>query len=393
MTGDVNLDSERPIGGFLPLGLDHVPTVPGSVWDGWTAGATAVSTFGTARSALAALIEATRPRSVWLPAYICHELSDAAAVAVQTASAELRHYPLTPELEPDRASLEPALASGDLVVVVAFFGWPPDPSFCAWARARSDVEWVEDRAQALSTGAPAWATWTLYSPRKLIGVPNGGLLIGDRQVQATPATGGPADLSIGFPELLRFEDRAEQDNGRWYPEYQARERVLAQHPGIISRLTEALLRRTPLKPLVRARRANYDYLLKRLRPLAAWPRTAENVAPFGFVIAVEDAPTLARRLAGQGLFCARHWPQIGGDRSHFPFEATLPDRLLTLPCDQRYNPDLLARLAGVIEQIAPRPAPIQRPDDEQNGRDKAGLAEPLERGQQTHQKGRALSAG
>jgi hypothetical protein len=51
-------------------------------------------------------------------------------------------------------------------------------------------------------------------PRKVIGVLNLGLLVGDHPVAATPATEGPADLAIALLELLRFEDRGEQQNDR-----------------------------------------------------------------------------------------------------------------------------------------------------------------------------------
>jgi hypothetical protein len=128
----------------------------------------------------------------------------------------------------------------------------------------------------------------------------------------------------------------------------------------MSRLTETLLQRIPIEPLVSARQKNYLYLLERLPALGAWLRAPDNVAPFGLPIAVEDAESLARQLASKRLFCARHWPEIGADPLRFPYETRLSRQLLTLPCDHRYSPEQLARLADTIERIAPTPGDIRQ---------------------------------
>ena len=350
--------TKRPIGGFFGLAIEDVPTVPGSIWEEWTKQFRAVSTFSTARAALAALIGATAPRRVWLPAYLCREASEAAIAAAVNFTAEVCTYRLTDELDPDVDCLSAELAASDLVVVVDYFGWPPSQAFRDWASSRSDVAWVEDRAHAMWTAEPPWAPWCIYSPRKLLGVPNGGLLVG-KMVPASSAE-LPPDLAIALPELMRFEDREQKENDRWYAAYRAREDSLADGSGPMSRLTEALLRRIQVGQLVTARQANYRYLLDRLPKLAAWPRNGENVAPFGLAIAVENAQSLVRQLAAERLFCPRHWAELNSDPVRFPYEHSLSRQLLTLPCDHRYTAEQLARLADAIDRFAPNPGCVRR---------------------------------
>jgi hypothetical protein len=352
-------DPVLPIGGFFGLSIDEIASAPDSVWNAWTEDFATAATFGTGRAALAALINLTAPQRIWLPAYLCGSVTDAVETAASKIAAEIQTYSLTCELEPEVRYLGARLAPGDMVLVVDYFGWQPSQTFRDWARERSDVVWVEDRAQALWTGGPPWAPWSIFSPRKLLGVPNGGILLGSTFVGLTTVADNPPDLTVAVPELMRFEDRCESQNERWYGAYQKRERSFTTGSGPMSRLTEALLRCISIAPLLSARQDNYEYLLNRLRGLAAWPRSAENVAPFGLVIAVEDAQSLAQKLAAERLFCARHWPDIRSDPTRFPYEHELSRQLLTLPCDHRYTILQLARLADAIERLAPRPGCIR----------------------------------
>jgi hypothetical protein len=350
----------RSVGGFFGLAVEDTTPVSNSVWAAWTGGAASVFSFGSGRAAIVAAIAAVHPTRIWLPAYLCREATEAVEAAAVRLKARVLSYPLTAALDPDMDLLESEVKKGDLVLVVAYFGWPPSQSFIEWTKTRPDVVWVEDRAQALWTADPCWTPWVVYSPRKLLGVPNGGILIAPGSHPAIEGAAGSPDLTIALPELMRFEDTDEVQNGLWYSAYQERERKFAQSDGGMSRLTASLLCRIAITPLVRARQANYDYLSERLSPLLAWSHSPERVAPFGVVIAVEDPATLARELAKARLFCPRHWHDIGANPDDFPYEHDLSRQLLTVPCDHRYSPGDLAGLADAIEHIAPHPGSVRR---------------------------------
>ena len=67
--------------------------------------------------------------------------------------------------------------TGDAVLVVSYFGNPIAPSWCTLSRQRPEIVWIEDRAQALWPNSNPMGSWVVYSPRKLIGVPDGGVLV------------------------------------------------------------------------------------------------------------------------------------------------------------------------------------------------------------------------
>jgi hypothetical protein len=334
----------QSIGGFFGLALSDVTPVADSVWNEWTRGAKVVATR-TARAALARLITHVRPRHVWLPAYICPEL----ASAVDPAS--LRFYPLDDKLSPDNAVLRSRLGHGDLVVAVDFFGWPLDPGLRRLASERADIIWVEDRAQALWFADEPWADWQLFSPRKLLGVPDGGLLVNRGNQDLPEPITGHINPAIVTPELMRFEDQQEADNAVWYAAFRAREQALTAEALPASRLTRGLLERIAIGPLVANRRRNHAFLSSKLSSLAAWPAPPEGIAPFGFVISVDDAGGLAARLATERLFCARHWATLPSDGKVFAREHSLSRHLLTLPCDHRYNESDLERIVEAVIRL------------------------------------------
>lgn len=339
----------RPIGGFLPLAIDELPAASLTPWQLWTRDARSTLTFHNARSALAWLLRRKGTRRLWLPAYICQEVAD----AVRGLGTEIRFYAVGETLAPDPAALDAMLERGDAVLGVDYFGFLPPPAFLALAKTRDDVLWIEDRAQAFDPGE-AWGDWLIYSPRKLLGVPDGGLLISLRHELEPPAYEESHDLSFVAPLLERFEDAAETHSRDWYNTYRDIEAGAATSLRPMSRLTETLLRRIDAEAIASKRRRNHAMLAdafpaRMLRFAGAQPAAV----PFGLAIRVPDAGAVAARLAEAGAFCARHWRSPPSDPRLFPGEHRLAQSLLTLPCDQRYAAAEMQRLIDCLATILP----------------------------------------
>jgi hypothetical protein len=233
--------------------------------------------------------------------------------------------------------------------MVDYFGRPPGEAFMVLAQARPDLLWIEDRAQALDPAAPARGAVVLYSPRKLFGVADGGLLVGAGDLpQPGPAEPGAA-AALFAPQLARFDDPDGRDPSAWFPAFQALERGLQVDRAPMSRLSRALLAQIAIQPEVEARQRNYRRLHARLEDWALWPGSdRELFAPLGFPIVVEDAEALARRLAEDGVFCARHWPDLPSPPEAFPQAHALSRRLLCVPCDPRYDEDRMDRVGRLV---------------------------------------------
>jgi dTDP-4-amino-4,6-dideoxygalactose transaminase len=324
----------RPIGGFLGLEL---PEANGGLRKLWGVRDEDLA-FADARSALASLVAAKEEGAIWLPAYICQEL------AGSVPSRRLRYYPLDAELSPQVDFLQEEVRSGDLLLAVDFFGCPPKQSFLDYVAAHSDILFIEDCAQALDTGRPPWGDWRLFSPRKLVGVPDGGLLVpcNARAAAVSPAASVRADLDaveLARPQLARFEDDEAAHNQAWHMMNQAKEAALSISNRRISRLGWAILGLLDAEAIAKKRRRNFAILASRLSDRAFLQVTQPPFVPLGFPVRLppERRAQVRERLNRRRVFAAIHWTELPSPVDQFPAEHALSESLLTLPCDQRYG--------------------------------------------------------
>jgi len=333
----------RPIGGFLPLRLPASETSSDSPLAQWTNGFPTSWLLHNARSALHALWDVIRPRRIWLPAYVCAEVAASVPSGVDTS-----YYPLDERLLPRVDFLSGHILDGNHVLAIDYFGRPANPEFIDLVHIRPDIGWVEDRAHVLDPPDSAWGDWLLYSPRKLFGVPDGGILVAHRKALWPLPTTAATDFSFALPLVERFEDRNETDNQRWYTNYVQQEAAMGIGMQSMSRLSLELLKALDARGDRAVRRENYRILHDRLRQYAYFPEAVVSFAPLGFPIRAKSAATLSKGLSERGIFAARHWANLPSDPLVFATEHRLAKELLTLPCDYRYGEADMHRVADAV---------------------------------------------
>lgn len=342
------MSTPLPIGGFFPLELPG-PNVLSSPAAGllhtWTQGRP-FAAYGNARSALAALIAQHKPAQVWLPAFLCTVLTDAVAPALQ------RFYAIDGDLRADLDALAQA-APGDLVLGVNYFGCGPDAAFLRWVATRPDLVLVEDCAQDVVPGA-AWGQWRLFSPRKVVGVADGGILVGLRPAADPPQPASPAaDAALLWrAPLLRFEDPQQQGSVSWHAANQAREAAMRVSDHGATRLSLALLARYDAHDIALRRRANFAVLQAALGTHQLPLRAHAHSVPFAFPVrvAADHRDAVLRQLHAQGVYAAVHWSTLPVAAADFPQAHQLAQTLISLPCDQRYEAAHMHTLAAIFLQ-------------------------------------------
>ena len=336
-----------PIGGFFGLEPAGEPLCAGSVLERWTQGSGWLG-FHNARSAVAHMIRSLAPGTVWLPRYLCADMDAAAGTSV-------RGYGVDLALELDDPAFETALSPGDLVVAVAYFGAQVCPRLRGIAAQRTDVTWLEDRAQALDPGEGVPGAWRLYSPRKLLGVADGGLLVGPVSTLPVPEL-APAPVGHDRAARARAAASTRDEVADAYRLYVEVERSHTVADFALSEATRDSLAASAVDGLAARRRANVSTLDARLAahaaPLAGRLRDAR--APFGYPLSLAGRrDAVAAALAAEGLFCAVHWRDLGQAAAGDPVASTLRAGMLTLPVDHRYGPAEMERLAeGVRRALA-----------------------------------------
>jgi dTDP-4-amino-4,6-dideoxygalactose transaminase len=332
-----------PVGGFFARHLPTPPPTEARVLQVWTQGRPHTA-FVNARSAFAALIRALAPPTVWLPAWLCRDM-------VQPAWADrVCFYPVDPGFRPDLTAVGTQARAGDLLLVLAAFGLPVDEATQAFIARRPDLHFVEDRAQALDAGIGSGAGWTLYSPRKLFGVADGGLLVADDNEVTLPRPEAVADAAALWraPDL-RAADPAGHDNALWHAANQTKEAAMAVTGEAMTADSLQLLATTPLSTLTEPRLRNWKALDERLRHWSALPSNL-TAPPLGYVLNLEPATRdrLRARLNAARVFAAVHWPELASPADSYPREHSWTRRLLTLPCDHRYGAAEMAAIADLV---------------------------------------------
>jgi hypothetical protein len=332
------------LGGVFALDLPfRVPQR--SILSFWGATASNSMFFRNARSALAEILKLENAGRVWLPAYTCADLVRGCV------GIEHHYYPVGSTLVADADWLSEKVKLGDAVVTIDYFGRNQPEAITRLAANRSDVLWIQDCAQAFDPGVE-WADWKLFSPRKLLGVPDGGVAVSRRGAIAARVSQGSHTLRHHQPTLARFEDSANTANEWWYPLFQTSERQMTVSDAPMSRLSENILEAIESSPLMDMRRRNHSVLADRLGDLAYLRDLDAISAPFGFPIRLSNCETVWRKLMSQSIFAPRHWLNIPSPPSAFPEEHRLSAELITLPCDQRYDESDMAYLADrVLEAV------------------------------------------
>jgi hypothetical protein len=346
---------QKKIGGFIGLDLPLAKPVGRSAWDVMTKGGVQTFCAANAREVLANLLTGFAPSRIWYPAYCCPE------IALQPKGIERHFYPVGDDLQPDAKWLKDRLASGDAVLAINYFGAPASAEFTDLTRARPDILWIEDCSQALDAGE-AWGDWRFFSPRKIFGVPDGGIGVCHnatktmRNALTFPAQSNLTVAEKLLPLLWRMEDGAEDLNELWYSSYQNAETLaadLVRHDVTVgmSGLTRRLLDAIDADAAIAARFANATLIHDNIpHEIRLW-QTLPHPPLLGYPVRLHQRDAIAKKLSEDGIFCAIHWRALPVESATFPDEHRLSRSLLTLPCDQRYSPDDMFKIIDTIAKL------------------------------------------
>ena len=136
--------------------------------------------------------------NVWLPSYFCNE----STAPIRSLGIRLLFYPILPSGKPDLTVCNKMLAesSPDIIVYVHYFGEPLFSEGLYDLACNSGSWLVEDAAHCLKPGQGIGnrGDFVLYSPHKLLPIPDGGLLV--------MRDDGPSKLSNSLLENHNFEE-------------------------------------------------------------------------------------------------------------------------------------------------------------------------------------------
>jgi dTDP-4-amino-4,6-dideoxygalactose transaminase len=320
---------------------------------------------------------------VLLPAYNCGSEID----AILAAGADVAFYAVGHDGRADLSDLArrhtPRVKA---VLVIHHFGFPqPIAAIVEWARSRG--LWViEDCAHAWlsrSEGQPlgTFGDIAVFSPRKSLPIPDGGVLLPGPSVGATASPLEPPDWrhclrelvdsagrSAGRPLGLPLGGALRKAVRRWSPgglkplsRLGSQEDFASVAPRLnwrMSGVARRLLCATDHDELVRRRRSNFSLLLERLprcgglRPL--FDELPAGVCPLYFPVVSEARDALRSRLEAHGVDSHRfwRWSHSAIPAAEHPNAGALRSQLLVLPIHQGLGPEDVSFMAEAVGAAA-----------------------------------------
>jgi hypothetical protein len=306
--------------------------------------------FATARSAVKVLVRTLRPATVWLPSYICGVVIDAA----REPGVRVRFYEIDQSLNIPGDDWLAEIQTADLVLFADYFGFETWSVHAAEAKARG-ARIAEDACQAmLNKDFSPHSDYIIFSPRKFVGVPDGGILLAGKNAEL-PDADLPAPPALWLLQttkasILRSEFDRYGGKRKWFKMFQFVEANGPMEPCRMSNLSAAILRIVDWATIKKRRRRNYEFLLSELGDLAIFPYLPRDVVPLGFPIRVRNRDRLRELLFKERIYPAVHWDIADLVPREFASSHRLASEIMTLPSDQRYGRDDMKRMAAKIKR-------------------------------------------
>lgn len=325
MTG---FSTELPIGGYQELELPYIDEA---------ITARGLIKTNSARSAIKLVLNATEARKIWLPAYTC----DAVVEAAKDLNLPTEFYKISDDFDVDKNL---ALGADELILIVDYFG------LCGKSINRSRNRFdhkklIVDCSQSYFT-EPAESLATIYSPRKFFGLPDGGLLYSHDPRIKQPTERDESSESRMSHLISRLTNSPEKT----YQQYISAEQAISNLPTQgMSCLTERLLQSIDYQRAKTTRNRNALYLhefLGQYNQLSL--EIDETVAPLCYPFLPNVRTASKAELISQKIFIPTYWPEVLSRVEKDSFEWNLVKNGLFLTCDQRYNEDDMDRLISML---------------------------------------------
>jgi hypothetical protein len=301
--------------------------------------------FQSARAATRAVLECNQITRVMMPAYICSSVIGSAVdagVAVETYDLDELCYPKQiPRLLPDQCAF----------IYVNYFGLCQS-NICRLLKAIPNDRLIIDSSHALFA-AHTDALATIYSPRKFVGLPDGGML------RISPLSKIPPLVEEdrgSFERMRHLLIRMAYTAREGYADFvNARNSLQDSSPLAMSRLTRRLMKSIRWDQVIQRRRKNYSVMAELMGGVndRHWPLGEEDVPLcYPFTLRGCEAGKIRNELALRNVFTATYWPDALPRIKADSLEATLINETLFLPIDQRLEPAQVEEVGRLVLELA-----------------------------------------
>lgn len=290
--------------------------------------------FQSARAALYAYIKAENIRVLYVPNYMCDSLFP----ALEALSVEVKFYSINESLLPQNAFCK-NLPKSSKVLLVNYFGLLTD-QIKLLVKKQPDL-FVIDNSQALFSDHIEGTT-SIYSPRKFLGIPDGGLLKTNSEITV------PEAYFDSSPYISHLLQRAAGNVSEGYINFQNAEYALNDYiPKKMSAISSYLIKSTDLNNIVEKRRENYSFLQSQFSEINKLDFPIYEQTPLCYPLKVMlPVGDVCSELTKHSIFLPRYWQsKHNGVVGKEMFEKTL-----FMPIDERLREKDLELLMNTVTE-------------------------------------------
>ena len=274
-------------------------------------------------------------RHLWIPFYTCEVVLE----PITKLGLSYSFYHIDERLE-IRDSID--LKTGDYLLYTNYFGIKDN--YVQQLADQYGIHLVVDNAQAWFAD-PVPGIRTIYSPRKYVGIPDGGIAYCETGIDVEQF-----EIDSSYNRCSHLLKRIDIGAEEGYQDFKSNSHGLADQPiRRMSELTKRLLSAIDFDEIKKRRKSNFNYLDARLREINhfSFQNSSSYQCPMGYPF-LQENQLLRRLLISKGIYIATYWPNVLEWTLGKGIEQEFVVNLLLLPCDQRYGIEEMNRLFNAI---------------------------------------------
>ncbi|MCL8536468.1 hypothetical protein M9991_06265 [Chryseobacterium gallinarum] len=185
-----------------------------------------------------------------------------------------------------------------------------------------------------------------YSPRKFVGVADGGFLYTDKKLDQE------LEKDESYQRMSHLLKRIDLSAEQGYTDFSENDKSLENQPiKRMSNLTKRILSGIDYEKIKTSRRENFHFLHENLKeknflPIELSEESVPMVYPFR-----TNAKHLKKKLTDERIYCATYWPNV----LHWCDESKnayfLTKEIIAIPIDQRYSIEEMKKIINHIKDI------------------------------------------
>ena len=276
-------------------------------------------------------------KHLYVPYYTC----DVVMEPIEKLNIQYTFYHISQSLELD---VLPTLNACDYLIYTNYFGIKDE--YVKHLAEHYGSQLIVDNAQAWFAD-PIEGVSSIYSPRKYVGVPDGGMAYCQKRIDEKMF-----EQDYSYERCAHLLKRIDLDPSDGYVDFKTTSKKLAgQSIKRMSKLTKSMLVSIDFDEIKTRRIQNYDYLHKNLSETNRLnlPLLDSFACPMVYPYLLNDA-LLKQKLIEKQVFVATYWPNVLEWCKPQDWEYELAEKTAFIPIDQRYGIDDMQRIVEIIKQ-------------------------------------------